>query len=328
MKIKIILILIASISLSCGNTKKLKNTEAETTTKSKSESQIKLGDNDGIERAYEIIGYLKDKDLKKIKNSFFEPIAAKVSDDVLKKIAVKASELISEFGIPGKEQVMQQIKFTQINLPEITKETNVQLLEYAFPMPADNTKPIPLKSIKITFLPSEGYSKVIGISVVDNSNIREVEPDFEKLSSFNFNLNEFKKVRIGNQNKEGYKSLDKKISELSSQHITSINKVLKLINTAEIEKTEIAYDIIRYNGNPETISLQLNPYDRIMMPHETTEPYFMISEILDTISEEKESEWIIISHFKILNSQYIYYLSKSGNLELYNELKKLKKYTL
>ncbi len=322
MKYIILLIFTSNIVLAFGNPK-IEKKELKTETQKESDN---LSDK-GFKKALEIMYFFKNKDYDKIRSSFYEPIAKKVPENILKQYTNKASLLITEYGIPKKEKVINQVSFSKINEPQITKETNVELLVYMFPMPSTERNEPPLRMITISFLPSIGFDKIVAFNVLDNSKRTTIKPDFEKLLSFNFNLNNFKQIRIYNTNKGNDKALNQKISELDNEKVKSLNKILNLINKTNIEKTETSSDITRYKGNPETISLHLNPYEKMMMPNEITETYFMITEILEKESDEKESEWIIIRQFKTLTSSYLYYLNKIENKELYNELKKLKNYT-
>lgn len=329
MKFIILLIFTSNILLACGNPKIEKQELKKETQK---ELEIKtekdnLSDK-GFEKALEIMSFFKNKDYDNIRNSFYEPIAKKVPENILKQYTDKASLLIAEYGIPKKEKVINQVSFSKINEPQITKETNVELLVYMFPMPSTERNEPPLRMITISFLPSIGFDKIVAFNVLDNSKRSTIKPDFEKLINFNLNLTNFKRIRIYNTNKGNDKALNQKISELDNEKIKSLNKILNLINKANIEKTETTSDITRYKSNPETISLHLNPYEKMMMmPNEITKTYFMITEILENETDEKESEWIIIRQFKTLTSSYLYYLNKTENKELYNELKKLKNYT-
>lgn len=339
MKITTILILITSLFLACGNTTKEKKEDIEQTTAElkpgqKVELNNKTENDEGLTKAFEIVNYLKIKDYEKVRGSFFDPIAKKVPEELLKKYSDKASELIAEFGIPESGKVLKQITFTQINEPEITKKTNTQLLVYAFPMPPARKNEPPLRMITISFLPSVGFDKMVAFNVLDNSNVKQVKPDFEKLSKFDFKQADFKRIRIyhtGGAPKKGRDGeLSEKISDLDKTVQQSLNKTIELLSKARIEKTEIANDITRYEGNPETISLHLIPYEKLMvMPNEIDRPYLMITEILENENKltEKETEYIIVRQFKQLNSAYLYFLKKSENIELYNQIKTLENYT-
>ncbi|MBJ2172746.1 hypothetical protein JBL43_00760 [Aureibaculum sp. A20] len=334
MKITTIFILMTSLFLACGNaTKEKKELVEGTTAELSSEPKIESQNDRGITKAYEIINYLKTKDYKKVRASFFNPVAKKVPEELLKKYVDKASELIAEFGIPEKEKVLSQVSSGQINEPEITKERNIEFLIYAFPMPPARKNEPPLRMITISFLPSFGFDKMIMLNVLDNSNVKEVKPDFEKLDKFDFKQSDFKRIKIyhtGGSQKSGKDGeLSEKISDLKKTVQESLNITIELMSKSKIEKTEIANDITRYKGNPETISLHLIPYEKLMvMPNEIDRPYFMITQILENENGivEKEKDYIIVRQFKQLNSSYLYYLKKSENMELYNQLKSMENY--
>ena len=43
--------------------------------------------------------------------------------------------------------------------------------------------------------------------------------------------------------------------------------------------------------------------------------------------KEEKADWILVQQFKMLTSSYLYFIKKSDNTELYNELKELKKFS-
>ncbi len=283
----------------------------------------------GYKKAIEIMRLIQVKDYSKVRNSFFTPISKQIPEKTLRLYIDKAANLISKYGIPNKDEVINGASFTTINIPEITSETNVELLLISFPMPVTKRNEPPLGMVSISFLPSVGFDKIVGFNVLDNSNRKIIKPDFDKNVKFSLSIDKFKKIRIYNTNKGNDKSLDKKITELEFEQIKSIKRIISLINKSKIEKIETVSDITRYKGNPETISLHLNSYNEFIMPNEMDKPHLLITEILNNEQGvvEKENDWIIIRQFKILTSSYLYYISKGENMELYNELKKLKEYT-
>ena len=95
--------------------------------------------------------------------------------------------------------------------------------------PARKNEP-PLRMITISFLPSVGFDKMVAFNVLDNSNVKEVKPDFEKLSKFDFKQSDFKRIRIyhtggspkngkDNELSEKISDLNKTVQELSLIHI-------------------------------------------------------------------------------------------------------------
>jgi len=204
---------------------------------------------------------------------------------------------------------------------------------YGFPMPLSERKGPPIRMINIGFIMSNGFDKIVNFSIIDNTKTPKINPDFEPLKVIDFSLEQFKRIRIyyspgstSNTSSELNKTI-KEARKTNKDAISEIEKIILLFNKATINRVDTTYDITRYNGNPETISLHLFPNEELMiMPDKINKPFVMITIILteqDEI-EELETDWIIIRHFKKLNSSYLYFLSKDNNKELYNMLKELK----
>jgi len=330
---KLLLILFTVvITGACTSSQNKKEIATSSSNKQKVESNSNnLAKSPGYQLAIKTLKYFEKQEYSKIRQMFYEPIGNTIEEEVLKTYTDAAAELIRQYGIPNSKYVNIENSVSRINMPEITTDPTIEIVTYSFPMmPKHQLSDIPSRIIKVSLFPSKGYEKIAGFNVFDNTKTPVITPDFDPLSKFSFNISNFKRVRVVYSNEGASSKEESLIAELDATRSNQIKKVISLLNKAKIEKFDTVSDILRYNGQPETIMLHLNPYeDMFVMPEDITSPYFVVTEILNEekgIKEEK-ADWILVQQFKMLTSSYLYFIKKSDNTELYNELKELKKFS-
>lgn len=271
------------------------------------------------------ISKIKAKDYAGFKSLFHVDVLKNVNDSIIKKLVDQGAGYINKYGLPPKEMVMVNYKTAFVKEGQV----RIMLLEYPFPAPKEKYV-IPDRVI------SFGFSEKFGMDSLSSFNIKDYAasdsimtarmlkiPFLQKLEFNEADISWFRiyysrgSIEKQTGNEEGVFAVSGDKEKLDALKIEAeLKKIFILLGQARIEKTNYKYGgAPKDNGRPEYI------YYRFKFKTPPIEKFDELT-IKVVIEEEKgikEDDYIFISH----NQMNRYYISKSGNPELFRLLTEL-----
>ncbi len=273
-----------------------------------------------LETAKKIVQFIEKKDYTSIKEMFPDSISKDIPENALKYYVDLGSQFINEFGIPNDESLT-----TKVNIVP-TKTETVLLNSIVFPFPATKDKyTMSKKIIEVGFIEKYGNKKIMSLRVYELQP-PPIESKIKYLDKLVFGADSisnwriyYSKGNIQNQNRDVFAIRGNQEKMESLRIEKDIKSIFSELSNAPIKDKSYPNDIIRFNGNPESISFTWQ--------YKGNNTFYRIQIIINKENDIDEplNDFVIVSTSQFANQPTVYYVEKNKVKKIIEVLTKFSK---